>query len=63
MEFELFCPFLTSAAALEGERVKRMFIHLSVVGLVSSPLLYGDLFTHHYTSVYFFFQVFWVVSM
>ena len=38
-----------------GERVKRMLFHLSVVGLVSSPLLYWDLFTHHYASVCVFF--------
>ena len=40
MEFELFCPFLTSAAALEGERIKRILFHLSTVGLISASLLY-----------------------
>ena len=60
-----FCPILTSAAALEGERVKCILFHLSTVGLVSASLLYWDLFTHRYTSVFVccFFQVSWVISM
>ena len=48
-----FCPILTSAAALEGERVKCILFHLSTVGLVSASVLYWDLFTHRYTSVFF----------
>ena len=46
-----FFQFWLRLLHLSGERVKRMLFHLSMVGLVSAPLLYWDLFTHHYTSV------------